>query len=259
MQHTDVNDLPSYQLKYSICTLVTDLVEYEEMKNSFLQNGFNDCEFLIADNSKGNQFNAYQAIRKFYTTAQGQYLIICHQDIIIKSKVSQLEQCLTVLNNKHPLWAIAGNAGGKHIKGVVKNLINHDNSISTYTPLPVRVYSVDENFIVVDKQKFSSISNDMTGFHFYGTDMCLLADIQGYESYVIDFMLHHKSSGNFNADFFEQKNKFQTKYTRALRGRFIESTCARLFLSGNKLKNYFYNSTFVFFCVKTFYKLKNDR
>lgn len=257
MQHTNVNDLPSYKLKFSICTLVTDLVEYEEMKNSFLQHGFNDCEFLIADNSKGNTFDAYQAIRKFFNTAQGQYLIICHQDILIRSSVSQLEKCLTELNNKHPLWAIAGNAGGKHIKGVVKHLINHDNSTSTYTPLPVRVYSVDENFIVIDKQKFSSVSKDLNGFHFYGTDMCMLADIQGYESYVIDFMLHHKSAGNFNADFYTQKNKFQAKYTKALRGRFIESTCARLFLSGNKLKNYFFNSTFVFFCVKTYYKFKN--
>ncbi len=256
MQHSNINDLPSYTLKYSICTLVTDLTEYEEMKNSFLQNGFSDCEFLIADNSKGNTSNAYQAIRKFFNTAQGQYLIICHQDILVKSNVSQLEKCLSELNSKYPLWAIAGNAGGKHIKGVVKNLINHDNSVSTYKPLPVRVYSVDENFIVVDKQKFSSISNNLDGFHFYGTDMCLLADIQGYESYVIDFMLHHKSPGNFNADFYIQKNKFQTKYARALRGRFIETTCARLFLSGNQIKNYFYNSTLVFFCVKTYYKFK---
>lgn len=256
MQHSDVNDLPSFNLKFSICTLVTNLVEYEEMKNSFLQYGFNDCEFLIADNSKGNKNNAYQAIRKFFNTASGQYIILCHQDILIKSNVSQLEKCISELNTIHPLWAIAGNAGGKHIKGVVKNLINHDKSTSTYSPLPVRVYSVDENFILIDKQKFTSISNDINGFHFYGTDLCLLADIQGYEAYVVDYMLYHKSPGNFNSEFYAQKNKFQTKYTAALRGRFIESTCARLFLSGNKLKNYIYNSSLVFFCVKTYHKFK---
>ncbi len=255
---TNIDSIEPYSLQYSICTVVNNLAEYAEMKYSFAENGFqNNCEYLIADNSRGNQYDAYQAIRKFFQVAKGRYLIICHQDIIIKDPKSILDKAISELNQLDNNWAIAGNAGGKHFRGVVKNIINPDLSVSTYPKLPVKVFSVDENFLVIDAQKCMAISNDLRGFHFYGTDLCLIADILGYNSYVINFMLHHKSPGNFDEKFYQSKSAFKKKYSRALRQRFIESTCTRMYISGSLFKNWLLNTKAVFFLVKTYHKFMN--
>lgn len=43
---------------------------------SFEENGFiNDCEYIIADNSMQNEFDAYQAISRFLKMATGEYIL----------------------------------------------------------------------------------------------------------------------------------------------------------------------------------------
>ncbi len=64
---------------------------------------------------------------------------------------------------------------------------------SSKEKLPIRVGSLDENFIVVKRQANLALSHDMSGFHLYGTDLCIIADILGRTSYVVDFHLCHKA------------------------------------------------------------------
>ena len=67
---------------FSICTIVNNQEEYNLMKESFIKKNFtSNTEFLIADNTAGNNFNAYTAIKRFLQDADGQYLIIVHQDV----------------------------------------------------------------------------------------------------------------------------------------------------------------------------------
>ena len=54
--------------------------------------------------------------------------------------------------------------------------------------LPAKVHTVDENFIVVRRATNLSLSHDLDGFHLYGTDLCVIADILGGNCYVIDFI-----------------------------------------------------------------------
>ncbi len=72
----------SGQVKYSICTLVTNPGEYNEMLDSFIAAGFTagDCEYLCIDNSGGNTLDAFAGGNLFLDTAQGRYVILCHQD-----------------------------------------------------------------------------------------------------------------------------------------------------------------------------------
>src|SRR5215831_4097358 len=72
-------------IRYSICTIVTRPAEYAEMVNSFRSGGFRepDCEFLYLDNAQGNLFDAYSGNNLFMNVARGEFIILCHQDILL--------------------------------------------------------------------------------------------------------------------------------------------------------------------------------
>jgi hypothetical protein len=88
----------------------------------------------------------------------------------------------------------------------------------------------------------------------YGTDICLMADILGYTSYVIDFNLTHKSNGNADANFFKSRKEFIKKYDHALRSRFMATTITRFYISGNWFTALVYNLQPVKFLVRQYYK-----
>jgi hypothetical protein len=254
-QSIEINLLPTHSKLFSFCTLVTKPNQYNEMIESFIDKGFtDDCEYLHIDNVDSNQFDAYTSIRKFLLLAKGEYLIFCHQDILAIDNFDKLNQSIKELNNKDSNWAIAANAGGKHIKGLVKCITNGDDSIEKNSTLPQQVYAIDENFFIVKKSALLTVSNKLKGFHFYATDMALMADILGYSVYVIDFMVKHLSFGNYDVEFYKQIGHAKKSYNNSLRDRFIESPSARLFLSGSNLKMKLFNNTFSFFIAKLWYR-----
>ena len=120
--------------------------------------------------------------------------------------------------------------------------------------LPLKSISVDENFIVVKNSANLSLSADLSGFHLYGTDLCLIAKVLGYNSYVIDFNLIHKSNGNADANFFQIRKQLIKKYRRAFSPRFISTTITRFYLSGNRFSGLFINTPPILFFVRQFFK-----
>ena len=114
---------------------------------------------------------------------------------------------------------------------------------------PAKVKSLDENFIVVKKEAALSISNDMSGFHLYGTDMCILAEILGYNAYVIDFHLRHNSGGNINKSFDDSKQSLLNKYEKALNSKYIRSTCTKMIITSNRTLNKMLNKS-LFYSIR---------
>lgn len=246
---------PEYSYLFSICTIVNNQEEYQEMVHSFERCGFADgCEYLVADNTPGNAFDAYQAIAAFLKQASGRYLIIVHQDVRCIDTKAQLIDCLENLTSKDKRWAICGNAGAQGYHARVMYLQN-EGQVLKYNNLPARVHSLDENLLIVNRSTNLTISGDLSGYHLYGTDLCLLADILGYTSYVIPFMVNHLSKGNLKA-LDEYFPIFREAYGRKLRSRYIETTCTKFYLSNGVTQNKVYNNTGVFGLVKAVQRVK---
>ena len=231
-------------LLYSICSLVTNTQEYKEMTDSFKKAGFSnkECEFLYIDNSQKNKYDGYSGLQKFLATAKGKYIILCHQDILLQFDDRKvLEEKIKQIDAIDPNWAILGNAGYKNFNDVALRITDpHDNN-RNFPPFPAKVYSVDENFMLIKKEANLSVSNDISGFHLYGTDLSLIASILGYTTYVIDFHLYHKSAGTCGTNFYSVKKQMIQSYTKKLQFRALRTPCTMMFLTPftwlNKLCN----------------------
>lgn len=246
----------SFRFQYSICTLVTDQIQYQEMMESFTKGGFhsNECEFLFADNTRTNEFDAYSAINRFLQEARGKYIIICHQDILIEhDKEPVLKNRLEELDKLDSSWGIAGNAGAKNLYHTPIVITEHGNLFRRGT-FPSKVSSLDENFLLVRAEANLAVSADISGFHLYGTDICLIAECMGWTCYVIDFNITHKSSGKMDQSFFEISKQLQRKYRWFFRGRYIRTTITRFYL-GSKCMSLFMNLSIIKSTVRLYYKL----
>jgi hypothetical protein len=253
---TKISVEKKYNLHFSICTIVTDMNEYELMKKSFINNGFEaECEYLIADNTGGNIFDGYSAIRRFLQESKAQYTIVVHQDVRCDDKIDVLINCLEDLEQKDKTWAVCGNAGGIDYKNVAFYL-NNNGDVRKTRQLPVKVFSLDENLLIIKTGALLSVSSDIKSFHFYGTDICVTADFLGYSAYVIPFMVQHLSKGNLN-DMYLKKPAFLKKYAKKFRPRFIQTTCTNFYIGGSVADNSYMNSKPVFFWVKAMRRLKN--
>ena len=94
------------------------------------------------------------------------------------------------LEGRDDRWAVAGNAGGSRALRVIRSVTDPHGG-GTGDPLPAGVHSLDENFLVIRTGTGVRCSPQLSGFHLYGTDLCLNALEQGRQPYVIDFRLRH--------------------------------------------------------------------
>ena len=235
--HRSVTALGGPNVRYTIGTLVTNPQQYADMRASFEAGGFSgdDCEYIVVDNTQGNTADAYDGLRSVLQRARGTYTILCHQDVVLLDDLrADLDRRLEELTALDPHWALAGNAGGvSRDRLAIRITDKHGADQRIGGPFPARVVSLDENFIVVRTQTRVSFSRDLGGFHMYGADICLNADILGYSAYVIDFHLRHDGEARTGKSFAESVAAFRAKWSRALRPRFMQTTCTGVLLSAS--------------------------
>ena len=221
--------------RYTIATLVSNRAHYEAMLSSFRAGGFTDadCEYLFVDNTGPLQTDAYRGLNALLNAAHAAIVILCHQDVrLIQDNRQVLDARLAGLERADEDWALAGNAGGVapgRLALCISDPHGRDQRVGKF---PARVASLDENFIVVKRDARLGFSHDLTGFHFYGADICLHGAQMGRTAYVIDFHLEHLSGGNKGADFTASENAFRAKWSKAFTPRWVQTTCALVHLSG---------------------------
>ncbi len=221
------------RVRFSVGTLVTRRDEYEAALESFLQAGFgtDDCEYLYINNAGGTQVSAYEGLNRLLNAARGEFVILCHQDIrLCFDDRDVLERRLAELSAMDARWGLAGNAGVVALNILAMRISDIYGENQSIGPFPRKVMSLDENFIIVRRHARLGFSNDLSGFHFYGTDICLNAEIMGFNAYVIDFHLRHLGLGRMDADFYSAQRAFEEKWNRVLRPRLMQTTCAQMSL-----------------------------
>ena len=232
--------LEEQRLRYSICTLVTNWDEYREMIASFERRGFvgPDVEYLYLDNARGNRHEAYGGHNLFLAAARGDFIILCHQDVLLLADDrAALERQLAELDARDPHWGLCGNAGGVRPGALAVRISDPHGEDQRVGPLPVRVTSLDENFIVVRREANLALSRELAGYHLHGAELCLVADLLGYGAWVIDFHLRHKSGGTLDLPFERLRVAFVARCERALRARWVTTTCVSVFVSGSPVLN----------------------
>lgn len=242
----------SYIYSFSVATLVTNFLEYQEMVNSFRDAGFDESnsEFIYIDNSNENIEDGYSGINKFLNRAQGKYIIICHQDVLLKyDDVEVLKACLIELDNLDSEWAIAGNAGFASFTQKFYRISDPHGENTQIGKLPANVKSLDENFLVVKNEANLCLSNNLKGFHLYATDLITIAKILGWNAYVIDFHLYHKSGGKCDENFMQTKKDFIQKYSQLMKPLYIQTTCTSMIITSSCFFNMVLNQ-------KLFYSIR---
>lgn len=225
-----------HRFAFSVCSLVASQEKYDRLLASFRAKGFTpeNSEFLAADNRHGNQFDGYDWQRRLYPECSGKYVIFCHDDVeMIDEGFDVLFARLEALTDHDPLWMLAGNAGGRHGHAydpdakygsyLARSLQGKWRRFAIRRPF-VRVESLDENFIIMRREMFVSGSVDLGGFHHYGPDLCMVAEILGGRSYVVDFTLKHYGTGDTGEAYQSSRDKFAAKYKELYPGRVLVTT-----------------------------------
>lgn len=231
---------PTGPVRFTIGTLVSSLDQHAEMVRSFRAHGFDgpDVEFIHIDNTGAGRTDAYRGLNALLGEASGDYVILCHQDIrLVDDGRDALERCLAELDARDPGWGLAGNAGARDVGRLALRISDPHGADRSIGPLPARVMSLDENLIVARRAARLSCSRDLEGFHLYGADICLVADVLGWSAWVIDFHVRHLSAGRKDASFHAAERRFRAKWSRALRPRYVQTTCTLIHIAGGAVAN----------------------
>lgn len=211
-------------MRYSIGTIVSNWHQYDAMQKSFFEAGFNqnDCQYIAINNVNKNRFCMYSGGNIIINQSIGDYIILAHQDVLfIYDNKSVLDERIEELERIDKSWAVAGNAGECNGQWLVRISDRYGEDQKSCNNFPHIVNILDGNLLVINKKSLVSFSNDIFGFHYYGWDICLNADVKGLRSYVIDFHVSHLGKGTVDRDFYECKNAFEEKWKSAIRPRYL--------------------------------------
>jgi hypothetical protein len=126
----------------------------------------------------------------------GEYLIFAHQDIYFPTEwFSSVTQTITRLNEIDPQWAVLGLVGVDE-NGLIQGRTwstGLKREVGSFLPNPIRVQSIDELVIILNRKSNIVFDAQLPGFHMYGTDIVQIARSKGLSAYVIDAPVIHNS------------------------------------------------------------------
>jgi hypothetical protein len=215
---------------FSVCSLCRNIESVNFIESQIKATFPYGSEYLVLDNTL-QYWDCYSAIRHFIAHAEGDYIVIIHDDVSFEGLTSNiLYNAISeiVLKNKTAsLFGIAGISSNSRkglghfhdLNGEQKWGFDKDRLVS----------SLDECFLVIKAGYGLNVSDELEGYHFYGTDLCINAIRLGLSSYVIDYPILHKSGGTLNEEFFLARDRFQHHLKKVYSNSLIKTTCTFLY------------------------------
>ena len=224
--------------QFAIGTVVNSIEQYRAFKESFIAAGFTEdhCSYTVFDNTKSNAHEPYAAFNALQAATTEPYLILCHQDVLADQGhgYPELLAIIEQLDRIDPSWAIAGNAGCDARMQLIRH-INDRHGNETHVAEPIRVVSLDENFLLIKRAAGLTCEHGISGFHLYATYLCLQAARKGQGSYVIGFSLTHTGKGAIDRSYYEIEHDVEDQMGGDYGFRVVRTPSGSLVLSRHPL------------------------
>jgi len=242
---------------FEIHTFVTDDRLHEAMVTSFTDAGFDPDSFVRLTDANDDP---YAAITRIGRESRVRYPILCHQDVRTDCGpgADDLLAAVAELDRIDPFWVVAGNAGCMRTGQGVRRLVDRFGKANAdpREPLPRPVVSLDENFLIFNGRNPPSCSAGLSGFHLYGTDVCLRALSSGGAAYVIDFPVTHlggptdgAAEAARTASLEAAKNRFIEIWGKDFRFCYVLTPSTGFFVSRSRLLRRLFGSDLAMTCV----------
>lgn len=241
-------DSPAAVSDLEIHTFVNDHALYERMRRSFVEAGFGAHCFVRLSYSDDDPF---AALTRLGQQSASRYPILCHQDVFPDQGIGapELLAMLRHLEKLDPDWVVAGNAGVSRSGRPIRRLVDRFAGLSGET-LPMPVVTLDENFLVLNRRNTPHCSEALSGFHLYGSDVCLHALASGGSAYVIDFRVTHLGRGEGGTTLRRALNDFVETWSKRYWFRYVPTTYGVVFISRSRILRRLFGSAGVLSCVR---------
>ena len=126
-------------------------------------------------------------------------IVFAHQDIVFpEAWLTDLERALDSLKETDPRWGVLGCYGQTLHDGGRGHVYSGGlNILGKPFDRPARIQTLDEIVLILRKSTGLKFDEQLPHFHFYGTDICMIAASHGLSSYAISAFCIHNTQQNF--------------------------------------------------------------
>jgi hypothetical protein len=160
-------------------------------------------------------------------------MVFVHQDVFLPAGwLDKLNAALAELARRDPEWGVLGLYGmtdsGRRKGWVYSEGLGAVLGTEFMGVEPVR--TLDEVLLVIRRSSGLRFDAELPGFHMYATDLCLTAERQGLQNYVIPAFAVHNSNGigRLGKDFWDACEYIRRKWHAVLP---VKSPCTTVMAS----------------------------
>lgn len=179
-------------------------------------------ELLIFENYP----SAACAYNRGLDESENEVIVFVHQDVYLPQEwLPSVEMALQTIGDRDPNWGVVGCWGIRKDRTKFGHLYTPGEGIIGRPMVqPQRVRTLDEVILILRKNSGLRYDEGLTGFHFYGADICLAAAQQGRYCYAISAFCIHNSRQYFEypPDFYSSYRYIKHKWKQWLP---IQTSC----------------------------------
>lgn len=204
--------------KISLISVYNNSKKLKEMLDSASIQENVDIDYVLIDNSNSKFKSAAQALNFGVKKAIGDVIVFLHQDIVFLDSNQLSNMFDFAINNRNIIFGAAGVQHKHYNLGIISSIYEgpYKNKYNSLIQ-PKMVYTLDECLIGCHRDCLSKVSFDEVvcdGWHLYGADLCLQANlVDGMSVMVLPMNIWHKSTGNADKSYYITQNKLGKKYS----------------------------------------------